>query len=162
MTLYPRGFGPGGIISLFCASYPVSLLSLGIFGLFLFPIPCRFLFLGYIRPASLSYTLPLHFPWVYSTYWDSLYPASSLFLGIICLFCLSTPRSLNHPGAIMPAPNKKPASDDAIVMRQAAFCIYSLYLNKRHFFATFTSRCPLGKLRSSCSVMPRIRISMTK
>ena len=55
----------------------------------------------------------------------------------------------------------QPASDD-IVMRQAAFCIYSLYFNKRHFFATFTNRYPFGKLRSSCSVMPRISISMTK
>ena len=94
MTLYPRDFGPGGIIRLFC-----------------FPIPCLFTSLGYIRPVFTPYTLPVHFPWVYSTYFTFLRPASSIFPGLNRL-----------PSSIYTHAHKKPASDDSIVMRQAAFC----------------------------------------
>ena len=46
---------------------------------------------------------------------------------------------------------------DDHICREAVF-----YFNNRHFFATFTSRYPFGKLRSSVSVIPRMRISITK
>ncbi len=149
--------------------YPASSLPLGIFRLFSLLIPCLFTFPGYIRPVLLSYTLPLHFPWVYSTCFHSLYPAGSLSLGIFDLFYLPAPRFLYLPGAESASFfYLHPRTQKTCLRRQhrhEAGCflhLNSLYLNKWHFFATFTSRYPLGKLRSSCSVMPRIRISMTK
>ena len=185
MTLYPRDSGPGGIISLFCASSPVSLLSLGILGLFSLPMPrspdrpgaylvsfplCAplsrssrglFGFFTSLRPAlpigsgliwllflftprspdrlgAYLASFPLCAPPSRSSqglfgFFSSLRPTFPIFPGLILFLCLSVPRSLDLPGAYFSSCStlrpctQKSASDNNIVMRQTAFCTYSLH-----------------------------------
>lgn len=96
-------------------------------------------------------------------------PLSRSPLGLFCFFSSLRPALSISPGLIsLLTAIYAPLTQKNCLRRQhrhEAGCflnLNSLYLNKWHFFATFTSRYPLGKLRSSCSVMPRIRISMTK
>ena len=160
----PRGYYSSHLL-LYTQLFSFPWVYSPIFSSYTQPIPFPWVY----SPIFSSYTQPFPFPWVYSLIFSSYTQPVFFSLGIIHPFWLSTPRLINFPGAYLDLRprTQKPASDDSIVMRQVSFCIYflylnSLYLSNRHFFATFTSRYPLGKLRSSCSVMPRIRISMTK
>ena len=78
-------------LTYFSSSYPAIFFSLGISDPCWIPIPSRFLFLGYIRPMLTLYTQSLSFPWVYSTYVDSLHPVTFFSLGISDLFYFSIP-----------------------------------------------------------------------
>ena len=67
------------------------------------------------------------------SFFSSLRPAFPIFPGLILFLCLSVPRSLDLPGAYFSSCStlrpctQKSASDNNIVMRQTAFCTYSLH-----------------------------------
>ena len=158
---------PWVYLTYFSFLYPASSISLGILGLFLFPIPSGFLFLGYIRPVFLPYTQSLSFPWVYWAcfhslpplflssrglfhFFFSLRPVPSIFLGLIWLLWLSTPRFIDLSGAYFASfPLYAPPT------RSSSGLISLLFLSALRFlhfpgayFSSFDYLCPHKKTAS--------------
>ena len=105
---------PWVYLTYFSFLYPASSIFLGIFGLFLFPIPSGFLFLGYIRPVFLPYTQSLSFPWVYWACFHSLPPLFLSSQGLFRFFSSLRPASFTSRGLfrffspLRPAPFTSP------------------------------------------------------
>ena len=99
MTLYPRDSGPGGLFCFFSSLRPALSIDPGLIQLLYLSTPRSLNRLG-----AYSASLPLYAPLPQSTrglfsFFISLRPALPIGSGLIWLLFLSTPRSLNLPGA---------------------------------------------------------------